>query len=63
MDDPRDEPGTDRGRTDPQDHRFGVAAARDQDRVDRLDDEGATEGELPDGPERDPRAAGKSDPA
>jgi hypothetical protein len=63
MDEQTDEPGTDRERTDPQDHRFGVAAARDQDRVDRLDDDGATEEELPEESGRDPRAAGKAEPA
>jgi hypothetical protein len=48
---------------DSQDQQFGKAAAEDQEWVDQLDDEGIAPDDLPDGPDRHPRAAGKAKPA
>lgn len=53
MDDPRQ---------DEQDKEFGASAARDQETVDSLDEQGVQEDDLPDGPHREPRAAGKAEP-
>lgn len=47
---------------DPQDKKFGATAARDQERVDRLEELGVDEESLPDEPAADPRAAGKAEP-
>ncbi|HEX4220161.1 MAG TPA: hypothetical protein VHZ02_17420 [Acidimicrobiales bacterium] len=58
MTDPKDQ--LDR---DPQDHQFGKAAAEDQALADELEDEGATDDELPDPPAHAPRAGDKAPPA
>jgi hypothetical protein len=57
MADPRDQ--VDR---DPQDNQFGAAVARDQELADELEDEGATDDELPDPPAHPPRAGDKAEP-
>ncbi len=49
-------------RQDDQDTQFGSAAAEDQEAVDRLSERGVGEEEMPDGPDRHPRAAGKAEP-
>jgi hypothetical protein len=53
----------DRDKIDEQDRQFGADAAEDQEVVDRLDDEGKDADDLPDQPQRQPRAAGKAEPA
>ncbi len=53
---------TDAPHRDPQDQAFGAAAARDEERVNELEDEGVDEEELPDRPDKHPRAAGKAEP-
>jgi hypothetical protein len=47
---------------DPQDKEFGATAARDQERADRLEEQGVDEESLPDEPAADPRAGGKAEP-
>jgi hypothetical protein len=47
---------------DSQDKQFGATAAEDQQWVDELADEGVQEQDLPDGPSKQPRAAGKAKP-
>ncbi len=49
-------------RKDPQDQEFGAEAAADQEQVDELEAEGVSEQEMPDSPEKSPRAAGKAEP-
>jgi hypothetical protein len=51
----------DEERKDPQDQEFGAQAAADQEPVDELDADGIEEEELPDSPEKAPRAAGKAE--
>jgi hypothetical protein len=46
---------------DPQDQEFGAEAAADQEAVDKLNDEGIGEQEMPDSPAKSPRAAGKAE--
>jgi hypothetical protein len=53
----------DQERKDPQDQEFGAEAAADQEEVDKLDAEGVGEQDLPDSPEKSPRAAGKAEPS
>lgn len=48
---------------DPQDKQFGATAARDQERADRLEEQGVDEDALPARPAADPRAGGKAEPA
>jgi hypothetical protein len=48
---------------DVQDHQFGMAAAEDQELADELENEGASDDELPDPPANPPRAADKAVPA
>jgi hypothetical protein len=57
MADPKDQ--VDR---DPQDLQFGKEAAEDQELADELEDEGATDDELPDPPTDPPRAGDKAPP-
>lgn len=45
---------------DPQDHQFGKAVAEDQELADELEDDGATDDELPDMPAHPPRATDKA---
>ena len=47
---------------DPQDKAFGASAAADQEFVDELEDEGATDDQLPDPIGAPPRAGGKALP-
>jgi hypothetical protein len=47
----------------PPDSDFGRSAAEDQEKVDRLEDEGVDESSLDDEPAREPRAGGKAEPA
>lgn len=49
-------------KVDPQDRQFGAAAARDQDRVDSLEERGADDEDMPEQPASRPRAAGKAEP-
>jgi len=49
-------------RIDPQDRQFGAAAARDQERVDQLEEAGVDEASMPDESAARPRAGGKADP-
>ncbi len=53
---------TNQTRQDPQDKAFGASAAEDQEVVDHLEHEGATEDELPDPMTQPPRAGGKAEP-
>jgi hypothetical protein len=52
----------DRPMQDPQDKAFGASAAADQEFVDELLDEGATDEQVPDPVGPPPRAAGKALP-
>ena len=53
----------DRRVKDPQDQEFGMQAAADQDEVERLEAEGVRERQMPDSPDKSPRAAGKAEPS
>lgn len=48
---------------DPQDKAFGAAVSRDQDTVDKLEEQGVSLDEMPDEPSQHPRAGGKAEPA
>jgi hypothetical protein len=47
---------------DLQDREFGATASEDQERVDELEAQGVKVADLPDEPEKHPRAGGKAEP-
>jgi hypothetical protein len=48
---------------DPEDEQFGRQARKDQEEVDKLEEQGVTEEEVSDEPRQGPRAGRKAEPS